>query len=382
MMRPRHDRCLLIGLLLLTAFGCSAGGEGSPPDLPSAPDGVAHDTSPVVLGLHTAGRYIVDGDGQRVRLRGINWNGAHEEKFVPLGLDFHAPDEIAARIAELGFNSVRLTYSDEMVATDPIPAPETVAGAPALTGRSAMEVFDATVAALTAQGLYVILNNHMSDAAWCCSLEDGNALWYNERWSEAQWIDNWVSLAKRYAGNPLVVGADLRNEPRLPTLWSAAAIPEVDWSSAAERCAEAVLAERPDWLIVVEGVHFAADLSGVADRPIQLSVPNRLVYSAHDYSWFLPAKEADQAGYAALIDERWGYLLDPPYEVPVWISEFGTCNSCLDEPWWSWFGAYVTAQDLDWCLWLLFGSPDGWGLLDPESLELNNPVFLEDLMSW
>lgn len=27
-------------------------------------------------------------------------------------------------------------------------------------------------------------------------------------------------------------------------------------------------------------------------------------------------------------------------------------------------------------------APEGWGLLDPETLDVNNPVFLEDLMSW
>jgi hypothetical protein len=30
---------------------------------------------------------------------------------------------------------------------------------------------------LLLQGLMVILDNHSSDAMWCCNLEDGNGLW-------------------------------------------------------------------------------------------------------------------------------------------------------------------------------------------------------------
>lgn len=48
-------------------------------------------------------------------------------------------------------------------------------------------------------------------------LQDGNGLWYTERWSEQQWLDAWSIVAKRYANNSAVVGMGLRNEPR-PTL--------------------------------------------------------------------------------------------------------------------------------------------------------------------
>lgn len=48
-------------------------------------------------------------------------------------------------------------------------------------------------------------------------LQDGNGLWYTQRWSEQQWLDAWSIVAKRYANNSAVVGVGLRNEPR-PTL--------------------------------------------------------------------------------------------------------------------------------------------------------------------
>ena len=47
-----------------------------------------------------------------------------------------------------------------------------------------MEIFDATVGALVKAGVMVILNNHISDAKWCCGLLDGNGLWHNKHYTD------------------------------------------------------------------------------------------------------------------------------------------------------------------------------------------------------
>jgi endoglucanase len=52
-----------------------------------------------------------------------------------------------------------------------------------------MEIFDATVESLTNAGLMIILNNHISDAMWCCGTDDSNGLWHNENYSADQWVD-------------------------------------------------------------------------------------------------------------------------------------------------------------------------------------------------
>ena len=39
-----------------------------------------------------------------------------------------------------------------------------------------------------------------------------NGLWFQEGWSEAQWQEDWLALARRYRGMPWVLGFDLRNE--------------------------------------------------------------------------------------------------------------------------------------------------------------------------
>ena len=47
-----------------------------------------------------------------------------------------------------------------------------------------MEVFDETVHSLANAGVMVVLNNHISDAIWCCGEDDGNGLWHNENYSD------------------------------------------------------------------------------------------------------------------------------------------------------------------------------------------------------
>ena len=77
-----------------------------------------------------------------------------------------------------------------------------------------MEVFDRTVLSLTNAGVAVILNNHISDAMWCCGEWDENGLWYNARYSADMWLETVTEMSARYSDNLLVIGNDLRNEIR------------------------------------------------------------------------------------------------------------------------------------------------------------------------
>ena len=58
--------------------------------------------------FQTAGRHIVDANGQRFKLASINWYGASDVHFVPGGLDSRHRSQIAATIRRMGFNSVRI----------------------------------------------------------------------------------------------------------------------------------------------------------------------------------------------------------------------------------------------------------------------------------
>jgi endoglucanase len=355
--------------------GGTGGGGGSPgAALPPLP-------------LRSEGRWILDATGARFKMAAVNWYGAEEMDYVPAGLELADIRDIARQIRENGFNTVRLPWSNEMVAQDPVVADEVVKANPSLAGKTALQVFDAVIDALAYEGLVVILDNHVSDADWCCSETDGNGLWYTASHPEATWLQHWRTLAKRYVGQPSVVAADLRNEPRpalgVTPVWGGGD-PATDWHAAATRGGNAVLEENANLLIVVEGLNYGSDLAGPYTLPITLAMPNRLVYSAHDYAWFHPVL----ANYQELKTElgsKWGYLIvqGQPYTAPVLLGEFGTCHTaetCVTDVtgqgfWFSAIRTYLSEGDIDWAYWALngtqargttrvFGAEETYGILD------------------
>ncbi len=124
---------------------------------------------------------------------------------------------------------------------------------------------DVIVEKLTSAGLMVILNNHIGKAGWCCSPTDSEGLWYSDAYTEDQFFDHWAAMATRYRSNPLVVGADLRNELRRNhttyCTWGFGS-PETDWHAAAEEAGRRVLEANPDMLVFVEGIIAGGVLTG------------------------------------------------------------------------------------------------------------------------
>ena len=104
-------------------------------------------------------------------------------RYVVDGLDEVDINQIAQDIANDGFNCVRLVFSLEQYYNDPVVSDDVVSANPQLKGKTSMEVFDATVQALSDAGVMTILNNHISDAMWCCSYDDGNGLWHNANYT-------------------------------------------------------------------------------------------------------------------------------------------------------------------------------------------------------
>jgi endoglucanase len=389
-------------LLAVSLLGCRPvhGVNGTPsadaahsvePDRPAlAPDAGALDTMTRVAQppLSTCGRWIVDRDRRRLKLAGVNWYGASDTKLVPGGLDKISAQAVAATIRDLGFNSVRLPFSNQMLhVTKPV-TDAAVAANPTLGGKTPLEVLDAAIAALTEAGLYVILNNHSTHAMWCCNFDD-DGLWYTGDSPEEDWIADWELVVARYAGNPRVVGADLRNEiriakpigfglPRIPS-WGGGGTN--DWAAAATRAGKRIQAKNPDLLIIVEGINSADDLTGAGARPIVLTVPNKLVYEAHQYGFFRPGAPAipglggptyqtmSAAALAAASRQQWGYLTDPgkPATAPVWLGEFGD-SAGSDPKWMTNLAQYLRSLDADFAYWALNGGPKAAGGEEPFGL--------------
>jgi endoglucanase len=308
--------------------------------------------------LHTDGHRIVDASGHPVRLASVNWYGFDEKEYVAGGLD-HAPlAQIVEEIRQIGVNAVRLPWANETLEHNPLPPDYAIAANPQFKGMHAMEVMDAVIAALAHARIMVILDNHVSRADWCCSESDGNGLWYNPEYPEANWLADWQTMARRYRTQRWVVGADLRNELRNGAAWGGADV-KLDWHAAAERGGKAVLAGNPRLLIMVESPEYSTNLAGFDKLPVRLPVAHRLVYSPHAYydrsHPFATYEELKQA-----YEARAGFLLHRDPGVPLWVGEFGTCQDLNCGPNSDWFKLFLRLLQenelLSWSYWPLNGT--------------------------
>ncbi|KAI8632533.1 endoglucanase E1 [Xylariaceae sp. FL1651] len=316
------------------------------------------------LPLRTKGRDIVDTTGRRYKLSSVNLYGGSDELFIPGGLDVQHRSVIAATIRMLGFNSVRLPYSDEMVIKNPHIPPHHLTANPDLIGQRALDIFAAVVEALTDAGIAVIVNNHITTATWCCGADPCDAGWANDHLgplcrisqSEEDWIQHWETIMERFIDNPYVIGADLRNEVR--GVWGTMTWNR--WATAAEKCGNRLLKMNQDWLIIVEGTESGNDLTGVQVRPVVLDVPDRVVYSAHVYAWSgWGSREGRYAkrSYASFIQamrKNWAYLVEGDV-APVWVGEFGAPRHPGegDANYWSNLLRYLKRIDADFGYWAI-----------------------------
>ena len=313
--------------------------------------------------LRTSGRFIVDSNGTRVRLNGVNWYGAESSDFVVAGLQVASLQSIVQQIKSFGFNVVRLPWSNQLYETNPVVGSYALSANPSMEGENALTILDQVIAALTNAGIMVILDNHNSNAEWCCSTADGNSLWYNSQYPQANWIADWQGMVQRYQNNPLVIGVDLRNEPRSPATWGGSSAD--DWHAAAQLGGNAVLNVNPNLLIFVEGVNYATDLSGAATLPIQLNLPHQLVYEAHNYG-FDYSNLTSYSDYMSRMTSAWGYLVTGNNPQPLWLGEFGTCNTsatCINSGsngdlgyWFNMITAFVQQYGVDWTYWAANGT--------------------------
>ncbi len=344
---------------------------------------------PIAPPLHTSGHEILDSAGRKVRLTSVNWYGFDQKEFVVGGLD-HAPlGVIVQEIVDLGVNSVRLPWANETLEHDPLVPDYAVKTNPQLKGKHAMEVMDTVIHALAEAHIMVILDNHMSNADWCCSETDGNGLWYNAEYPESKWVADWRTIARRYKGERWVVGADLRNELRSGAAWGGTD-PKLDWHAAAERGGDAVLAANPKLLIMVESPDYSTNFTGFDKLPVKLNVADRLVYSPHAYN-------IDQHPFASydelkqVYDARAGFLLHTEPGVPLWVGEFGTCqtlNCGANSDWFVMYIRYLKENDLAWSYWALNGtqssgagrkydSVETYGLLSTDYQHVAAPKIVE-----
>ncbi|KAJ3949595.1 uncharacterized protein N0V96_000717 [Colletotrichum fioriniae] len=274
------------------------------------------------LPLSVRDRDIVDARNATVALVGVNWAG-HERTMLPEGLQYQSVAHIVERIAETGFNSVRLTFATEMV--DDIVdrggdvnlkttlqnalGPENgtavlkqiLKNNPSFNESSKrLDVWDAVAAELGRQKIYVHLDNHVSKAGWCCTPYDGNGWFGDTNFNTSNWVRGLSYMAEHgKASNwTTFISMGLRNELRDPfsatppqslenTTWTT-------WKIRMVQGANAIHAANPDVLIFFGGRIFDFDISApvqgkFASEPgfnfsiAEFSFKNKFVFEQHQY---------------------------------------------------------------------------------------------------
>ena len=320
--------------------------------------------------LHTCGNRLYDSHGREAKITGLSWNGMETGDYVPGGLANRKWQEVLDQVASLGYNTIRLPFSNE--ALEPGRQVKNVDSTlnPDLRDRSPLEVLDLLIAGARERGLKVILDRHQPTPS------SYTGLWYTREVPEERWIEDWRMLAARYAGNDTVIGVDLSNEPRGEATWGSGD-PTTDWRLAAERAGNAVLEVNPYLLIFVEGVEnhngshywWGGNLRGVRTDPVRLQVPNRVVYSPHDYGpnisyqpWF--GDPLFPGNLPQEWDRYWGYIHREGI-APVVLGEFGgrSVGDDREGQWQKVLLAYLREHDIGALIWSLNPNWDTGGIL-------------------
>lgn len=350
------------------------------------------------LALHGVGSQLYTAWNAPMTLKAMNWYGFEYAPFVPDGLDTVSLDSILSTVHDLGFNSLRLTFANQTIESNPVVTKGLDAN-PELRGLHSLDIMQRIIQRAHYFGIRVILCNSRSEAGRGPELKSG--LWYTSQYSQADWTSDWLKLANRFKNDSAFVGADLRNEPHMVggsfdqtsvlsngPLWGSfqgTYHRERDWRYAAQTLGNQLLAVDPHLLIIVEGVQLYLDpdkgvmtgglwgsnLIGVQYDPILLSRPSQLVYSVHEYgpsmwqgAWFTP-----KTSYASLAQRwttLWEYLLHARklLRAPIFVGEFGTCHeyyACIagSQGWKQgfWFHSFVTFlaahPQVGWAFWAL-----------------------------
>ncbi|MBP5971218.1 cellulase family glycosylhydrolase [Brasilonema sp. CT11] len=348
------------------------------------------------LPLSTRGAKIIDAKGRQVWLRGVNWFGIETETHVPHGFWKRDYKDILTQIRTLGYNLIRLPYSVQALLSPNISGIDFSIGSnKEFEGKTPIQVMDLIIQEAERQGLLVLLDSH------CLSDKRIAELWYEDNFTEADWINTWTMLANRYKNQTNVIGADLKNEPHGKASWGTDDI-ATDWRLAAERAGNAILEVNPNWLIVVEGVEknvptqklpnhwHGGNLEGVKRYPVRLSRRNKLVYSPHEYgpgvadqSWFSDPK------FPKDLINRWQigfHYISSQNLAPIFIGEFGgkqVDTNSKEGIWQNEFVQYIKQKQLSFAYWSLNpNSADTGGILldDWQNVDIPKQQLLSQIL--
>ena len=308
--------------------------------------------------LKTRGQDIINGNGDKVMLRGVglgNWmlpegymwkfgkEADRPRRIEKLVSDLLGPAEARdfwtnfranyitetdiTRISELGFNSVRPALNARLFL---------VGDNYATADSEGFRLLDNLVGWCKQHRVYVIIDMHGAPGGQTGQNIDDSAndqpeLFMNPK-HQQELVALWTAIARRYKDEPAVAGFDLLNEP-LPSRTGAAGKFKKELEPLYKRLTKAIRAVDSKHMVIVEGFDWANDWSEFT-KPFD---PN-LVYQFHYYCWDTPVRLKGIGHYLSYRDR---------FNAPVWVGETGERDSAI---YWA-TTEYFEARNIGWCFW-------------------------------
>lgn len=314
--------------------------------------------------LSTKGSQIVDAKGNPVRIASIGWPGNDKPAGSALkGLWAAGYKTILDSIKQDGFNTVRVAWSNVSWPVPPEPGNVDWSKNPDLKGLTTLQIFQKVVDYAGQIGLKIIFDHHTDDGG---GGQQPNGLWIDKgpgtdgtdgaghigTVDAAKFKQDWLTFAKTFAGNSTVIGFDIDNEPT--------SVGNISWGQGGptdilamyEDVGNAIQTLNPDVLIIMEPPQEykppaaslgmdpnvsapEGDLTAVAYKPLVLNVPNKVVYSVHEYPTEITDWPTDFGpGYITQMNKTWGYLVTRNI-APVWIGEMGSSMTSANSKAWA-----------------------------------------------
>jgi endoglucanase len=329
---------VLASALGLSVLSCSSlfpsGGGGPPPSVtPAAPTGCSTTAAKHVApgGYYVNGNTVCTAAGKPHLFHGVDRDSL---EFTPLGQHLSAAD--FQLIGSWKANTVRVALNqDYWLAASPIHSANYAA------------LVDDVVNWAESAGMDVILDLHWSDAGVLGSCTSS----CQQKMADANSITFWSEVAARYKNDGRVL-FELYNEPHdvAWAVWKSGGSTGGTGSFQAagmQQLYDAVRATGADNLVVIGGLNFAFDLSGVPSNRI---TGYNITYATHPYN--------SSGRSPSTWDHAWGFLTATD---PVIVTEFGDQSAVVTDGGTACASAYsqevITYADLhgaSWTAWAWF----------------------------
>ena len=292
--------------------------------------------------FHTHKSQVLNAKGQPVRLMGTNWPG-HGESMIPEGLQYQSVEHIVGLFSQAGFNAIRHPYAIQMIDQGSnVTLQQAMTWAlgiqngtkimhdiirnnPTFTPETTRFDILSHVANVEEQhGILMHLDNHVSEAKWCCQDYDGNTWFGDTKFDIDKWHHGLEYMAKWSKRHANILSISLRNELRVPnrTLgynW-------VNWWGNVSVAADKLHAANPDLLITISGLYNDVDLSALTAQTNLYTAPSfriEPIDNAHSYDpIYARIQDLKPFKNRKIVLELHTYQMFEPYQPYI--------NSCAD----------------------------------------------------